>query len=323
MPLEHRKLLQFIVPWICRTDGRFVNRSKNAPYYGFHMTYSPSDEWAPGDPSTTFGAHVPPAVYSQTGAYHLLRALVGQHVETAGIKPDMGSNALHPYFTSTIDFAAMTQAFEQLCTVLTPTALDQLAADLRQHPVRDELVTAKGVTGQLLAVMDGEQGRIVIGGRGRSLCHPGRGRASVRYPGHRHPYRPRRQRSVLPGTLPQLRSPSEQSTDACPVRSGRCRHTYCAVQPALRKFINASMWRGVGMLQDQAGDDVYVAGVAALGAGINLSFGLLDDRSGNDHYQCLGHHENGYSVGQKWDNGYTGGGTAWDIGAGYLLDLGA
>ncbi len=74
-------------------------------------------------------------------------------------------------------------------------------------------------------------------------------------------------------------------------------------------------WRGVGVLHDASGNDVYAAGLAAFGVGINGAAGLLDDRAGADHYQCLGTFESAYSAGQNWDNGYMcngiGFGSSW------------
>ncbi len=79
-----------------------------------------------------------------------------------------------------------------------------------------------------------------------------------------------------------------------------------------QKFcFGSGMWTGIGVHQDLAGNDVYAAGNSALGAGINNAFGILDDRGGNDHYQCLGLHESGYSVGRKWDSGYDGAGIGY------------
>lgn len=73
-----------------------------------------------------------------------------------------------------------------------------------------------------------------------------------------------------------------------------------------KHVFGAAMWRGTGLLFDASGDDVYAAGTAACGAGINAGVAALVDGGGRDHYQCLGHHESGYSAGRDWDNGYSG-----------------
>ena len=70
-------------------------------------------------------------------------------------------------------------------------------------------------------------------------------------------------------------------------------------------------WQGIGMLDDRAGNDVYAAGMASIGVGINEGIGVLDDLQGDDHYQCLGLHEAGASVGASWDNGYDGAGIGY------------
>ncbi len=81
----------------------------------------------------------------------------------------------------------------------------------------------------------------------------------------------------------------------------------------------ASYAGGVGMLVDDAGDDTYFvrrgpgggnhsgwSGNHALGNGCHRGVGFLLDRGGNDRYSASS----------------LGGGTAWDMAAGFLIDLG-
>ncbi len=77
----------------------------------------------------------------------------------------------------------------------------------------------------------------------------------------------------------------------------------------------SAFWKGLALLCDDGGDDVFAAGHTALGSGINSAVGIVNSQRGDNHYQCLGIFESGYSAGCEWDNGYDGSGlghgSAW------------
>jgi hypothetical protein len=94
----------------------------------------------------------------------------------------------------------------------------------------------------------------------------------------------------------------------------------------------AAYYYGTGILDDMSGNDRYIAGRYAQGAGIHSSVGILTDRRGNDFYytsfgvsQGMGHDYGvGYLGDEQGDDRYVGGllsqGAATRGGAGILMD---
>ncbi len=94
----------------------------------------------------------------------------------------------------------------------------------------------------------------------------------------------------------------------------------------------ASYYYGTGILDDMSGNDRYIAGRYAQGAGIHSSVGILIDRGGNDFYyssfgvsQGMGHDYGvGYLGDERGDDRYVGGilsqGAATRGGIGILMD---
>ncbi len=396
---EERKLLQFVVPWICRTAGRFVNRSKGSPYYGFYWSFNPEDPFKPGDTQTSGGnVRVPHALYSMTGLYHYLRALAGQPVETTGIRQDYVKDQTfdHPRFKHRVDYQAMEQAFATLATALSKEHLDCLKESLTPMAPTLNLPRVAGVSGIILQVIATPYGRIVVGGNGANqyvdvdaavildlggndtytFHHPEQhlgekpvqlivdfeGDDVYRTDGVGGPGAGILGISILidragndrycQGLAPQFQPRAHTRADLMQDDpDGTKTHLVPYVQlygnprqpdsPGVtldhgfaygagflgigllideagddlylgQKYVfGTGYWHGVGVLYDMAGNDVYAAGIAAMGAGINEGLGVLDDRHGDDHYQCLGLHEVGASAGQEWDNGYEGGGIGY------------
>jgi len=163
IPTEQRKLMGFVVLWICRTSGRFVNHSKNAPTYDMTCTFDSSDPFKPGDATTSLSkTPVPPAIYSYTGLGRYLRSLAGQPVPPGTLfARDEGE---HPQFEGAVDFTALRAAVEALATLLAPPRLDALAASLAGAPPLES--TVPGVTGTVLRVIETPHGRVIVGGPG-------------------------------------------------------------------------------------------------------------------------------------------------------------
>ena len=393
IPAEQRKLMAFVVPWICRSSGRFVNHSKNAPTYDMTWTFDPSDPFKAGDATTSLAkTPVPPGIYSCTGLGRYLHALAGQPVPP-GTSFD-NEQGEHPQFRGAVDFAALRAAMEALARLLSPARLDALAASLAGTPPRQPVIP--GVSGSVLEVIDTPYGRIIVGGPGPNRytdagvlaiidvggdddyvfanaqdalgMHPlqvivdfggddvygtdgvGGPAAGVlgisvlidragndRYVQGLSPaFKPReysRASLVIPDTegvdtrlVPYVRlyGAPARATAAVTDEPGvalDAGFTFGAgflgvgllideagddLYLAQKYAFGAGFWSGIGLLHDVSGNDVYAAGCAAAGAGINGAFGLLDDRTGDDFYQCLGTFENSYSVGQEYDNGYSG-----------------
>lgn len=108
----------------------------------------------------------------------------------------------------------------------------------------------------------------------------------------------------------------------------------------------ATFGGGIGLLRDHAGNDEYVAGSFAVGSGYAGGVGMVMDDAGDDTYFVKrgpdGSNHNGWSgnhalgngchrgVGyildrdgnDRYSAGNLGGGTAWDMASGFLLDLG-
>lgn len=167
---DHRRLLRFVVPWICRTNGRFQAKSKGAPPYGFHWRFQPPDPFKPNDLLTSkFGLFVPMELGSQTGVYHFLRALAGQPVRTNGIMQDHGSPAAHPEFEHELEPAGYATALQSLAQVLGPDTLRELLAELT---ARDDTAADPAAAASRNHVVLQEQtryGLILVGGSGPNV----------------------------------------------------------------------------------------------------------------------------------------------------------
>lgn len=389
-----RELLRFVIPWICRSGGTFVNKSKGSPSYSMEMMFAPRDGFNAGDAQTVLSkTPVPPALHSFTGLTRYLHALADQPAGDDVLFCD--EEGAQPTFRCRVDFAAMRAAYAGLQRALGRAALDALRAELLQHETAHDLANSAipGVTGSLIGVLDTPAGRILFGGSGpnryedvdalaivdlggdddyletRPEAHigkrplqvlvdfagddvyqtagvggPGAGLLGIgilidragndRYcQGLSPQFQPRAHSrdSLVPpdpegvqtGLVPFPRLYGNPDT---PGEAGVALDAGFAFGAGFlgigvlvdeagddlylgQKFaFGCGFWHGVGVLHDATGNDVYAAGLAALGAGINGAFGLLDDRAGDDHYQCLGTFESAYSGGQAWDNGYMGSG---------------
>ncbi|HOF89727.1 MAG TPA: hypothetical protein PLZ36_16735, partial [Armatimonadota bacterium] len=390
---EQRQLLQFVIPWICRGGGQFVNRSKGAPYYGMEMMFAPNDPFTAGDTHTALTkTPVPAALHSVTGLNRYLHALANQPApEEMLLQRETGA---HPAFTCRVDARAMGKALALLRSTLAGPQLDRLRADLLNlDPHQADVVPPPGVTGALVAVHDTPYGKIIVGGTGpnsytdvdalaifdlggddtytytrpeahigvrglqvlvdyagddlyqtRGVGGPGAGLLGIgilidragndRYCQGLSPLLQPRGQSRATLVIPD---PEGVNTNLVPYavlygNPGQPEEPGVALDAGFafgagflgigvlvdeagddlylgQKYaFGCGFWHGAGVLHDAAGQDVYAAGLAALGAGINGAVGLLDDRAGDDHYQCLGTFESAYSAGQEWDNGYMGAG---------------
>lgn len=389
-----RELLRFVIPWICRSGGVFVNQSKGAPSYSMEMMFAPHDRFAAGDAVTGLSqTPVPPALKSVTGLARYLHALAGQPVVSA--TPFLDETGAQPTFACDVNFDALRGAYAYLQRVLTAAALDALRAELQQHQSAADLppATVPGVTGTLIGVLDTPYGKIILGGSGPNryadvdalaildlggedeyiythpetdigtravqvivdfagddvyqtagVGGPGAGLLGIgilidragndRYCQGLSPrFQPRlhtRQSLVRPdpegvqtGLVPfplLYGNPDKPAEPGVALDAGFAFGAgFLGIGVLVdeagddlylgQKFaFGCGFWHGVGVLHDAGGNDVYAAGLASIGAGINGAFGLLDDRAGDDHYQCLGSFESAYSGGQTWDNGYMGSG---------------
>ena len=388
IPPNQRELIGFVLPWICRSSGKFVNHSKNAPTHDMTWTFHPSDPFAVGDAATSVTkTPVPRELFSVTGIARYLHALAGQPVPPEALfNKETGA---HPQFTAAVDFAACRTAAAMLARLLTPANLDAFAASLAGAPPLQADVP--GASGTILRAIDTPYGRVLVGGPGPNRytdasvlaiidlggdddyvflkAQEGLGKRPLqvivdlagddvyvtdgvggpaagilgisvlidragndRYiQGLSAAFKPRehgRRSLVLPDPegvdtrlVPYVQLYGDPARPQEPGVALDAGFAFGAGFLGVGLLIDeagddlylgqkyafgAGFWSGIGVLHDACGNDVYAAGCAALGAGINGAFGLLDDRAGDDHYQCLGIFENSYSVGQEYDNGYTG-----------------
>lgn len=394
---DERELLRFVIPWICRSGGSFVNKSKGSPQYFMEMMFAPNDPFKIGDKYTAVSkTPVPAALGGMTGLNHYLHALAGRPLSNP--IPFLVEAGRQPTFNCRIDFYAMNNAFTQLQNVLSTKALDSLRDDLQQHERAADLqqATANGITGGLIGILVTPHGRIILGGSGPNRYEnvdalaildiggdddyvyshseasigshpvqiivdfsgddvyqtsgvggPGAGLLGIdilidragndRYCQGLSPlFRPRihsRLTMVQPdpegaqtGLVPfplLYGNPEKPQDEGVALDAGFAFGAgFLGIGVLVdeagddlylgQKFaFGCGFWHGVGVLHDTIGNDVYAAGLASIGAGINGAFGLLDDRSGDDHYQCLGTFESAYSSGQTWDNGYMSSGIGY------------
>lgn len=166
---QDRRLLRFVVPWICRCNRRFVNRSKGAPPYYMHWGFYPSDPFEPGNSKTQeSGTAVPERLHSMTGLYHYLRALAGEPVSTTGICDcDREANTTHPAWGGSIDFPALGRCWDFVAKHLDASRLESLERELSAMTPQESQLP--GVEGKLLTSFETDYGRIVVGGPGRNV----------------------------------------------------------------------------------------------------------------------------------------------------------
>jgi hypothetical protein len=167
VPPEQRALLRFVLPWLCRSGGRFLNHSKGSIYYGMEMMFEPNDEFKAGDTATSLSkTPVPAALGGVTGLARYLHALAGQPADGFNFLKETGEQ---PHFTCRVDDAALARAFALARTVLSAHALNRLSTDLRGREQRGaEAETLPGTTGRLIAVRETLYGKIIVGGSGRN-----------------------------------------------------------------------------------------------------------------------------------------------------------
>lgn len=396
VPPEQRDWLQFVVPWICRTNGRFFHKSKGSPDFNMNWIFEPGDPFEVGAAvTTTSKTPIPPELRSVTALNRFLHALAAEPVT------DQASCFKEPpctaKFAARVDFADMRAAFQDLQPLFAARSLDALRAALAGlPPLAESAARPAGVTGTLLFARETPHGWILVGGPDRNtytdvlalaildlggdddyvwthpeteigrrplqvlidfagddlyrtegVGGPGAGILGIgilldragndRYCQGLSPlFEPRKQtRASLVQPDPEgvktnlVPFPLLYGNPAKPEEPGVKLDAGFAFGAGFlgigvlideagddlylgqKLCFGTGMWRGIGLLQDGAGDDVYATGHAALGAGINGAWGVLDDRAGDDHYQCLGLFESGYSFGQKWDNGYDGAGIGY------------
>jgi hypothetical protein len=371
-PREREQLRQ-IIPWICRSGGRFIPRSKGSPSYAMEMMFAPENGFT----------NEPPALRNPSSLNRYLHALAGQPITNA--EPALAETGTQTEFAGRVDFAALERAFAVLRTVLSASALDALQAEIKQSsprridtPYGPILIGGPGPDRyedvDALAILDpggdddyvfrhpadqiGRRGiQVIVDFLGDDLYQtegvggPGAGLLGIgilmdragndRYCQGLSPlFRPR---AHTKATLVQP-DPEGVQTSLVPFPvlygdPGRPDGEGVALDAGFafgagflgigvlvdeagddlylgQKYaFGCGFWRGVGVLHDARGNDVYAAGLAALGAGINGAAGLLDDREGDDHFQCLGTFESAYSAGEEWDNGYMssgiGFGSSW------------
>lgn len=93
---------------------------------------------------------------------------------------------------------------------------------------------------------------------------------------------------------------------------------------------------GIGLVNDDGGNDVYIGSTFGLGVGYTAGIGMLIDSSGDDVYvEMKGeedhggfgegvHHGTGLLLDRAGNDFYSGGaasGAGWDLGVGYLIDI--
>lgn len=162
---ESRRLMQFVVPWICSVGEPFTNKSKGAPGYCFNWYFEPSDPFGPGDTVTTLSKLPIPREFSSQDGARPYAGISSYLYQLAGQSLPPSTNAVQPSATyGTVNMAAMGKALEILRGMLVREKLESWKQALLKTPDIQTLVP--GVDGTVKAVLDSPYGRIVIGGPG-------------------------------------------------------------------------------------------------------------------------------------------------------------
>ncbi len=154
-----RERLRVLLPWLCRSGGRFHPASKGSPAHGLAMIFSPRQPVAEL-------AEV--GLPSGTAIGHYLQTLAGFAWEAPTALFDEPPESVPPPFAGQVDFAAMGRAVGWLRQSLSHRELERLRRDLdrlARQPQRPA-ATWPGVEGELLAIHATPFGPILIGGKG-------------------------------------------------------------------------------------------------------------------------------------------------------------
>lgn len=154
-----RERLRRLIPWLCRSRGRFHPTSKGSPVHRLAMTFDsslPVDELVDVELSTA------------TAIGHYLQALAGFAWEPPLPLLEDPPQAVPPTSAGQVNFAAMMQAVSVLQSVLDHRQLKRLQREIeRMADAADRPpVSWPGVDGKLIAVYETPYGPILIGGRG-------------------------------------------------------------------------------------------------------------------------------------------------------------
>ncbi|MCX7934825.1 MAG: hypothetical protein N3A66_06150, partial [Planctomycetota bacterium] len=158
---KERELMEFVLPWLCRSSGVFGDKPKRCPVYRLMWAFLPSDEFQPGD-SVTRRAQVavPPAIKSMTGIGRYLRALAGKPTSVCFLE----EKGFHPSFACAVDFAALQEAWQMVAQALRP---ENLAALCREAATLEAgKYQIRGISGEVLAATETPYGYIAVAGAG-------------------------------------------------------------------------------------------------------------------------------------------------------------
>ncbi len=158
---KERALMEFVLPWLCRSNGVFGDSPKKCPVYRLMWAFLPSDDFQPGD-SVTRRAQVPvpPEIKSLTGIGRYLRALAGKPTSACFL----AEKGLHPSFSCAVDFTSLTCAWQIVSEALQPENLSAIQRELEAGSPSQ--IQIPGVGGEILAAAKTPYGWILVGNAG-------------------------------------------------------------------------------------------------------------------------------------------------------------
>jgi len=339
------EVLRFLPEWLCRTGRGYEPAARSAASYEMGWRFNPSEPFAPRRSTTVGGFAVPATLPTMTSAYHLFRALGGDHVHSAGFTRAEKGPVEHRAFDDVrVDVAALGRAALALAPVLEEAFLARLGAELGGLPAGERRATSAGelaIGGPGDDAWSGDPAAVIVdlGGNDRYDApvrfDPGGLRLVIDLGGddvYRSAgvggygagvlglgvlvdaagddvyvqgvpvagLRERTEPVELEGGARRL-DPARIYDRAGPLDTGFAygaaffgvgiaidRGAGADLRAGDKWVFGAALGRGVGLLEDDGGDDRYAAGGFSLGCGANQGVGVVLDRGGDDVAQVGG-----------------------------------
>lgn len=173
---EERDLLPFLVQFTTTTGGTYSSGSLDAPAYNWHLVDAYLDDgtvkyrryFEPGSLQTPQGLDVPSGLSTATSVYHFFRSLTGDSHTISGLTEtdEEWSGEIADFGDLRVDLAAVARAFGSVAPLLEPAFLERLERELLGRLRLSQAETIPGVDGEVLLHRETPYGGLLVGGPG-------------------------------------------------------------------------------------------------------------------------------------------------------------